>query len=299
MVNYLQANLAFLRKGKKLTQEEAATGMGFKRTTYSNYENGHTEPDIEALQKISSFHDISIDNLLNTDLPNVHLNGNAKSEENVHLNVHGNVHPNALSVVIEEPVYHELGEPELPMKRGKKQSHFMPRIVTMDSQGNENAVYVPVKARAGYLLGYGDAQFIEKLPAYRLPGHAHGTYRIFEVDGVSMFNTLQDKDRVVCRWTAISELNDDRVHVLVTKDHGILIKRILNRLSEGKLICKSDNNHKGEYPNIVLDIHEVFEAWYVVERWTRQLPSPGEIYKRIVDLEADMAIIKQKLLKAE
>jgi transcriptional regulator with XRE-family HTH domain len=297
MVNYVQANLSLLRKGRKLTQEEAATGMGFKRTTYSNYENGHTEPDIEALQKISSFHGISIDDLVSKDLADVQLNEKSRFGENVQGNVQATVQPNALSVVMEEPKYYEVQEPELPVKRAKKQTHLMPRIVTMDSQGNENAVYVPVKARAGYLLGYGDPAFIEKLPAYRLPGHAHGTYRIFEVDGVSMFNTLQDKDRVVARWTPVSELRDDRVHVLLTKNDGIIIKRVLNRLSEGKLVCKSDNNHKGEYPNIVLDIHEVLEAWYVVERWTRQLPSPGEIYKRIVDLEADMAIIKRKLLE--
>ncbi len=167
----------------------------------------------------------------------------------------------------------------------------------MDSQGNENAVLVPVRARAGYLSGYSDPHFIEKLPAYRLPGMNTGTYRIYEVDGLSMFPTLQDKDKVISRWTAVSEIIDDRVHVLITKNDGLLVKRILNRFEEGKLICKSDNNHKGEYPNIVLDIHEILEVWYPVERWTRSLPSPGEIYKRIVDLEADMALIKHKMLK--
>jgi len=296
-MSFFATNLRFLRKRKGLSQAEMQDSLGFPRTTWASYESEKSEPAIDEILRIADFFEVSVADLLRRDLQNVNLNETPENQENVHPNVHGNVHPNALSVVIEEPVYHELSEPEVPVKRVKKQTHFLPRVVTVDSQGNENAVYVPVKARAGYLLGYGDANFIEKLPAYRLPGHAHGTYRIFEVDGVSMFPTLQDRDRVVTRWTAISEISDDRVYVLLTKNDGIVIKRVLNRLMDGKLICKSDNNHKGEYPNLVLDIHEVLEAWYVVERWTRQLPSPGEIYKRIVDLEADMALIKQKLLK--
>lgn len=297
MGHFLKENLIALREAKGLNVSKTASALGFKRNTYDNYETGHTEPNIDALLKISSFFGVSVSDLLEKNLTDVQLNGILKNQQNVQGNVQAIVQPNALSAVVEEPVYHELEGPLVPMKRGKRNTNFMPRIVTIDNQGNENAVYVPVKARAGYLTGYGDPAFIEKLPAYRLPGHAHGTYRIFEVDGVSMFNTLQDKDRVVCRWTAISEIRDDRVYVLLTKNDGILIKRVLNRMSDGKLVCKSDNNHKGEFPNIVLDIHEVLEAWYVVERWTRNLPSPGEIYKRIVDLEADIALIKDRLSK--
>ncbi|RYY00522.1 MAG: transcriptional regulator, partial [Gammaproteobacteria bacterium] len=165
-----------------------------------------------------------------------------------------------------------------------------------DTNGEENTVMVPVRARAGYLHGYGDPQYIEKLPAYKLPGANNGTYRIFEVEGASMFPTLQDKDLAIARWTPLTEIREDRVHVLVTRDHGIIIKRVLSRPQSGVLVCKSDHNEKGLYPNIVLDVSEVLECWYVVERMTKHLPSPGEIYKRITDLEADIAIIKSKLL---
>ena len=133
MANYIQTNLALLRKWKKLTQEEAATGMGFKRTTYSNYENGHTEPDIEALQKISSFHGISIDNLVNTDLSNVHLNGNVKSDENVHLNVHGNVHPNGNYPTIEEPELSMISEAANDVKKIPSSMEIYKRIMDLEA----------------------------------------------------------------------------------------------------------------------------------------------------------------------
>jgi phage repressor protein C with HTH and peptisase S24 domain len=145
------------------------------------------------------------------------------------------------------------------------------------------------------MSGYGDPLFIQSLSAYRLPGYTNGTYRIFEVEGHSMFPTLQDADRVIARWADISEVRDDRVYVLVTRFQGVLIKRLINRYHEGKIIVKSDNNQTGEFPTIVLDVEEVAEIWYVVERWTRQLPGPGEIYKRLVNIEAELATLKQKM----
>src|SRR6266542_2880823 len=117
MANYIQTNLALLRKRKKLTQEEAATGMGFKRTTYSNYENGHTEPDIEALQKISSFHGISIDNLVNTDLSNVH----------------GNVHPNGNYPTIEEPELSMNSEAANDVKKIPSSMEIYKRIMDLEA----------------------------------------------------------------------------------------------------------------------------------------------------------------------
>ena len=154
-------------------------------------------------------------------------------------------------------------------------------------------VYVPVKARAGYLLGYGDTEFISSLPAYSVPGLNHGTYRAFEVDGNSMFNTLHDHDTVIGRWATDVDFRDDRVFVIVTKNDGILVKRCIFR--DGKIIAKSDNNHRGEYPTIVLELAEVAEIWYVVQRWTRQLSQPGEIYKRVIELEAKFALLEGRL----
>lgn len=191
-----------------------------------------------------------------------------------------------------EPFYPTVEAPAQPLVLKEP---ALPKLITVDSAGNENVLYVPVKARAGYLAGFADPVYVESLAAYRLPGYNNATYRIFEVDGISMYNTLQDKDRCVARWAQVSAIRDDRVYVLVTRNDGLLIKRCINRFQEGKIICKSDNNHSGEYPPIVLDISDIQEVWYVVERWTRQLPPPGELYKRISNLEADMALLKDRL----
>lgn len=300
MPTFFASNLSFLRKKKGLTQAEVATALGLKRNTFSNYETTHSEPDLDTLEKIASFFDISMDELISLDLSKgglVELKGGNDEKNDDRDKKNGAIGGNVTSVVrqYQPPVDDDLpvsvvGSTLYPYRRFQA-----PKIVTIDSQGEENIIYVPVKARAGYMLGYGDPQFIQSLSAYRLPGYTNGTYRIFEVEGHSMFPTLQDADRVIARWADISEVRDDRVYVLVTRTQGVLIKRLINRHHEGKIIVKSDNNHAGEFPTIVMDMDEVAEIWYVVERWTRQLPGPGEIYKRLVNIEAELAMLKQKM----
>jgi transcriptional regulator with XRE-family HTH domain len=293
MPTFFASNLSFLRKKKGLTQAEVATALGLKRNTFSNYETTHSEPDLGTLEKIASFFDISLDELLSVELSKETLVEYRDENENKGINTvkdSGNqllppADDNDLAVSV-------VGSTLFPYRRFQA-----PKIITIDSQGEENIIYVPVKARAGYMLGYGDPQFIQSLSAYRLPGYNNGTYRIFEVEGHSMFPTLQDADRVIARWADISEVRDDRVYVVVTRTQGVLIKRLINRHHEGKIIVKSDNNHSNaaEFPTIVLEVDEVAEIWYVVERWTRQLPGPGEIYKRLVNIEAELAMLKQRL----
>lgn len=300
MPTFFASNLSFLRKKKGLTQAEVATALGLKRNTFSNYETTHSEPDLNTLEKIASFFDISMDELISLDLSKgglVELKGANDEKNDERDKKNGGTGGSVTSLVRQNqpPVDDDLpvsvvGSTLYPYRRFQA-----PKIITIDSQGEENIIYVPVKARAGYMLGYGDPQFIQSLSAYRLPGYTNGTYRIFEVEGHSMFPTLQDADRVIARWADISEVRDDRVYVLVTRTQGVLIKRLINRHHEGKIIVKSDNNHAGEFPTIVMEVDEVAEIWYVVERWTRQLPGPGEIYKRLVNIEAELAMLKQKM----
>ena len=291
---YFSKNLKYLRELRGLKQSEIPDYTRFSQTAWNNYEKGVSKPKFDDLIEISNFFGVSESDLIHLDLEKGNLIEKREGVEKG--NVIGNPNSNLKSKNQLQKVHFD--EPESGYSDESEGGiATMPKVVTIDSQGEENAVYIPVKARAGYLLGYGDPEYIEKLPAYHLPGHRNGTYRIFEVDGLSMFNTLQDKDKVIARWVPVSEIREDRIHVLITKNDGLLIKRVLHRPQEGKIVCKSDNNHHGSYPTIVLDEHEVLEAWYVVERWTRMLPSPGEIYKRIIDLEADLAIIKQRLPK--
>ncbi|MEK4936713.1 transcriptional regulator [Bacillus pseudomycoides] len=56
--------LHFLRKQRKLRQEDMAKHLGIARTTYAMYEQGNREPDYDTLQKLADFFDVSLDYLL-------------------------------------------------------------------------------------------------------------------------------------------------------------------------------------------------------------------------------------------
>ncbi len=57
-----------LRKIKKMTQNEIASYLGVSQNTYSQYENGLRNIDIETLKKLSNFFNVSIDYLVSNNL---------------------------------------------------------------------------------------------------------------------------------------------------------------------------------------------------------------------------------------
>lgn len=57
-------NLKALRANSGLTQREAASKMLFKRSSYSSYENGDSEPSLGGLIDIARFYCVSLDTLL-------------------------------------------------------------------------------------------------------------------------------------------------------------------------------------------------------------------------------------------
>lgn len=72
----------------------------------------------------------------------------------------------------------------------------VPQVVTVDSHTEDNIVLVPEKAQAGYLNGFNNPKFIEKLPSYRLPNMNNEVFRMFQVAGFSMVPSLHDKSIV-------------------------------------------------------------------------------------------------------
>jgi len=290
MKRNLSANLKYLRKEAGKSQSDIGLQLNKAHTSIGNWEKGISEPSLTEIEEIARIFEIDPILLLTTDLQNVHLNKKEdikKSEENVHLNVHQRVHLNV--------------EKEQKGDKPPKAISLIPKVVTVDSRGEENMVLVPIKAAAGYLNGYGDQAFIQTLPAYRLPGYNNGIYRMFEVAGLSMHPTLNDGDLLITRSVeTIDGIVNDRIHVVVTANDGIVVKRVLNRVqTDNKLILKSDNvKDKHEYPNMVIDPTEVREIWFVVAFISRIMKSPTEMYERMIDLEGRLTILEHNQKKA-
>lgn len=65
----LHENLKNLRKQKGLTQEELAIRLHVVRQTVSKWESGRSVPDADILAKIADVLDVSVSDLLGTDIP--------------------------------------------------------------------------------------------------------------------------------------------------------------------------------------------------------------------------------------
>lgn len=183
-------------------------------------------------------------------------------------------------------------------------AEIRPITVTVDAAGNELVSYVPVKAQAGYMRGYGDAQYVERLPAFSLPALAkNGTYRMFQVDGPSMQQLggkgLKDGDIVIAQYVEdIFDLRDNRVYVVVSTE-GIAIKRVINRLKDKEspcLVMMSDNKN-GEHPNYLLKPKQILEVWEAKKYISADFSFDTDMYQILAELQVEQARIKEELQK--
>lgn len=174
--------------------------------------------------------------------------------------------------------------------------------VPVDRSGKELITYVPVKAQAGYKRGYGDPQFIQKLPAFSLPIliSQNTTHRMFQVDGNSMRQIggggLNDGDVVIASYVEdIFSIKDGRVFVVVTTE-GIVIKRVINRLnSADKVLVLNSDNKSGDYATIIAHPHEILEVWELKAFLSKQLSLSTDLWDVINDLTAKQAIMEDKI----
>ena len=73
-MNCFAKNLLFCRKYFKITQESLANQIERSQTTIGGWENKVSEPNVDALVKLSEIFSISIDDLVKTDLAAVQVN---------------------------------------------------------------------------------------------------------------------------------------------------------------------------------------------------------------------------------
>jgi transcriptional regulator with XRE-family HTH domain len=67
----LGEQLRYLRDKRDLTRKEVAQKLQIIYGTYSKYESGEREPDYETLKRIAAFFEVSVDNLVGSNLPNI------------------------------------------------------------------------------------------------------------------------------------------------------------------------------------------------------------------------------------
>lgn len=267
-------NLRFLRQQQKpkLSQTDLGDQLStdadnVSRSAISSYEDGRAEPNYFRLERISQFFNVAIDDILTKDLT--------------------------------------MMDPITVQKRENTEEHISGKgmrilaIPTDKDSDEENIVFVPEKARAGYAAGYSDTAFFKNLPKYTLPFLPKGkTYRAFEITGDSM-PPLEEGTIIIGEYVEDwNNLRDGTVCIVTTKSEGFVLKKVYNNIeSNNSFILKSTNLKYSPYEVKALEISEM---WRLVAHISKEFPekeahdSLTEMQEAIWRLDQEVLNIKRK-----
>lgn len=202
-----------------------------------------------------------------------------------------------LEVGLEELIDHDIEK--LGRKAVQKRKMNILTIATHEN-GKENITLVKQKASAGYLNGFADPEYMDRLPQFHLPNlSSQATYRAFELAGDSMLPLIPGTIVIGAYIDQLKDIKSGRTYVLVTQTEGVVYKRVFNYLEEnGKLYLVSDNDHYKPYEVKGDDVLEVWEAKAFI---STDFPNPGDKKKplsledlgeMIKDIQVDLKRLK-------
>jgi len=228
----INKNLKFLRTELGLTQKQLAEKLGLKQAAIGAYEEERSTPPLVSLLDISKIFKVNLDMLVNHDLSRVP----------------------------------EKDRKGVSSSRGKEVL-----AITVDTNNKENVELVTQKASAGYLSGYQDLEFVKELPKISMPVlPKNRTYRAFEIQGDSML-PVQPGSIIFGEYLeSISSIKNGKLYIVVTKQDGIVFKRIFNfGDDESKVLLVSDNRLYEPYS---ISADDVLEVWAAKAFFSNQFP---------------------------
>jgi transcriptional regulator with XRE-family HTH domain len=262
---FLQSNLKFLRQRKKRSQELVAESLGMSRAKLTSYETGQVKnPPVNDLLNISAYYGVAIDTLIKIDLSK-----------------------------LSDLKLRELEEGNDSYIKG---TNLRVLPVAVDKTNKDHIEFVPIKAKAGYLMGYNDPGFIEKLPVFNLPMLGdERKYRVFPVTGDSM-TPFPDHAFVIGQfvedWTSIKK---GTRAVVITKEDGFVLKQV-HVGPDGKVFTLVSTNPA--FAPYEVRAEEILEIWefkgYIDMKW----PTPfyGDIdhlLGKVDDLKVQLLNLKE------
>ncbi len=261
-MNYLSQNIRFLRKEAKLTQAELAEKVGVKRAVIGTYEEEKAEPKLKTLQLLAHFFGYTIHELVEEK-----LNEYLKSNKDI----------------------------------GGQNLRILP--VTISTQNDEeNMCLVPVKASAGYLTGFADPDYVGSLPQFQLPFSElskNRTYRVFQTNGDSML-PVESGSYIISEYVEDwGNMADHKCYVVVTKNDGVVYKRVINKLKESnELVLVSDNQNYKPYN---VEVENILEVWKAIGLINFSLPNGNTqlinlqaINDSLVEIKNDLKSLKTR-----
>ena len=196
-------------------------------------------------------------------------------------------------VKVDSLLKEDLSHKELEIIRNKD---FRVLAISVDQDDRSNIELVGTKAEAGYLESFQDPEYISELPKVYFPNMPLGTYRGFEVNGESML-PMEPGSILICSYIEhLSHIKDDKTYVVVSKDLGLVYKRVTNIEGEHQLILKSDNDVYAPYSIDYEDIAEIWQYYAHLSFSDAKVNLDNILEDRLIDIQKRVQSIQDKLI---
>ena len=129
--------------------------------------------------------------------------------------------------------------------------------ITVDEKGENKIEIIPEKAQMGYLQGYSDPGYIEKLQTISLPFLRNGKFRAFPASGDSM-PPFKNGTFIVGKYVeSVNDLKTNKTYIFITQNEGVVYKRFEKKTSRN-ITVSSDNPLYKPYE---IRLSELVEIW--------------------------------------
>lgn len=130
--------------------------------------------------------------------------------------------------------------------------------ITVDEKGENKIEIIPEKAQMGYLQGYSDPEYIEKLQTISLPFLRNGKFRAFPASGDSM-PPFKNGTFIVGKYVEnVDDLKINKTYIFITKNEGVVYKRLQKKTARN-ITVSSDNPLYKPYEIKLSDLVEIWE----------------------------------------
>lgn len=253
------ANLKHLRDRLEISQESLARQLNISRSKLAMHESGRVKnPVLEDVIIISRYFKMSVDTMLSVELSKL---GELKLRE---LEAGNDVYVKGGNVRV--------------------------LAISVDAKGRGNVTYVPKPAKAGYVAGFSDPEYIGTLPAFNMPNLPDNRdYRMFALDGDSML-PLPEKSLILSQYLADwTTLKETPAIVILRSEQDIVFKIVTYQAENNTLLLHSLNP---DYKDKEVFVGDVSEVWNYHSHLTNVIPSSDlmleEILRTVNEIKVDV-----------
>ena len=177
--------------------------------------------------------------------------------------------------------------------RSGKNRFLMP--VMVDQNGENLIEVVSEKAKAGYLPGSVDQQYVDELQTMSFPGLRNRKFRTFPIGGDSM--SFSDKSFITgALIEKFSDIKDGKTYIIVTHNEGMAYKRLYKK-DKLAVLAESDNPAYEPYEIKADEIWEIWEFVYAHDPNDSKRNIFGDYTTAglLMEISKDIKVVKEKI----